>query len=375
LDIANLQTNWDQLGRTDPFWAILSVPEKIHGQWDARQFFSTGVDEINGVLQYLKGLGVEPVLGNALDFGCGVGRLTQAMCRHFEHCCGIDIAPSMIDLAGRYNEFGMRCRYHLNESDALEDFQDNSWHFIYSNLVLQHMKPEYSKRYIREFFRVLSPDGILIFQLPAEPKTPVTMGAQVRKLSDTGFRASLAPAVSMLTATPASRIEVPVVVRNISSQPWPAAAVPESVIALGNHWLTRTGEPLLRDDGRTPLPVTLGPGEQIELRLAVETPREPGDYILEFDMVQEFVAWFADKGSDVARIPVSILPESVRVFGPAKPVEQSSAEPIIEMYGVPKQEVLDIIATSGGLVVDLQEDLNAGAEWTSFRYCVKKERP
>jgi SAM-dependent methyltransferase len=380
LDIGDLQTNWDQLGRTDPFWAILSVPEKIHGGWDPKHFFSTGVDEISGVLQYLKTVGAEPVPGNALDFGCGVGRLTQAMCQHFDHCCGIDIAPSMIDLATRYNRFGARCRYHLNCNDTLADFADNSWQFVYSNLVLQHMKPEYSKKYVREFLRVLSPDGVLLFQLPAEPKVAPAPESGKGRLSAAGFSASIAPRISMLTAAASSAVELVLDVQNTSSQTWSAA--PEHVIALGNHWRNRAGELLVLDDGRAPLPVSLEPGGKIEMRLQIRTPPEPGDYILELDMVQEFVAWFADKGSAVHRMQARIHARN-RARNPAvnpdvptsaTSIASKEADPVIEMYGVPKQQILEIIAAGGGTVVDLQQDLNAGAEWTSYRYCVRKGR-
>ncbi len=47
----------------------------------------------------------------ALDFGCGVGRLTQALARHFNIVDGVDIAPSMIELANQFNRSGGRCRY------------------------------------------------------------------------------------------------------------------------------------------------------------------------------------------------------------------------------------------------------------------------
>jgi len=33
------------------------------------------------------------------------------------------------------------------------------------------MEPRYSKKYIREFMRVLAPDGLLIFQVSSESKT------------------------------------------------------------------------------------------------------------------------------------------------------------------------------------------------------------
>ena len=372
MEIGDLQTNWDQLGRTDPFWAILSVPDKINGKWDPQQFFSTGVDEINVVLQYLKSLGLKPVPGNALDFGCGVGRLTQALCRHFKHCCGIDIAPSMIDLATRFNRYGARCRYHLNSNDSLAAFEDNSWDFIYSNLVLQHMKPEYSKRYVREFVRVLSPEGVLLFQIPAEPNHAPPAMASVEKLPGPGFLAAISSGTSTLTAAPGSTVELRMTVKNISSATWPGSArLPNSPIALGNHWLNEAGELLLRDDGRTCLTVDLKPGEEIEMSLAVHTPTKPGNYLLELDMVQEQIAWFVDKGSKVQRIRTRITSDAPRV---TSLVEHSEPQARIEMYGVPKPEILEIIAAAGGRVVDVQEDACAGAEWTSYRYCVMKSK-
>jgi SAM-dependent methyltransferase len=37
---------------------------------------------------------------------------------------------------------------------------------IYTSVVLQHMEPQLSIRYLREFARVLRPGGILVFQIP-----------------------------------------------------------------------------------------------------------------------------------------------------------------------------------------------------------------
>jgi hypothetical protein len=45
------------------------------------------------------------------------------------------------------------------------------------------------------------------------------------------------------------------------------------------------------------LPINLGPGQETALSLAVGAPVEPGDYLLEIDLLQEGVSWFALKGS------------------------------------------------------------------------------
>jgi ubiquinone/menaquinone biosynthesis C-methylase UbiE len=87
---------------------------------------------------------------------------------HFDEVVGVDIAPSMIKLAKRYNRHGPRCRYYLNETDNLRSFDSGSFDLVYSNLVLQHMKPQYAKDYIQEFLRILVAGGLAVFQLPSE---------------------------------------------------------------------------------------------------------------------------------------------------------------------------------------------------------------
>jgi ubiquinone/menaquinone biosynthesis C-methylase UbiE len=74
----------------------------------------------------------------------------------------------MINLAEKYNFHGNRCKYFLNDKNNLTLFKDKSFDLIYTNIVLQHMKPKYAKKYIKEFLRILSEQGILIFQIPSE---------------------------------------------------------------------------------------------------------------------------------------------------------------------------------------------------------------
>ena len=106
----------------------------------------------------------------------------------------------------------------------------------------------------------------------------------------------------------AREIHLAVTVVNRSSLDW--APFEQSGIALGNHWLTADGEILVWSDGRTPLPETLPIGSTIALALAVMTPSRPGDYLLELDMVEEGVTWFAEKRAPSRYVPVSVVEHS-----------------------------------------------------------------
>ena len=176
MSLEELRRNWNAFGRKDPFWAILTDPKKKGNKWQAEEFFETGVSEIKYLMDHIESLGVHIPRRKALDFGCGVGRLTQALAGYFGEVHGVDIAPSMIELAIRYNRYGDRCKYHLNNSASLELFADDSFDLIYSRITLQHIQPEYSKGYISEFVRVLAPSGLLIFSLPSHLVNPGNSG-------------------------------------------------------------------------------------------------------------------------------------------------------------------------------------------------------
>lgn len=169
MSLKDTQRSWDFFGKTDPLFAILTFKDKKGGQWKKDEFFDTGKLEVSESMNYLRSFELGMPTGKALDFGCGVGRLTQALADYFEEVCGVDIAPSMIEFAKKYNRHGNKCKYFLNETDDLSLFPDHSFAFIYSKITLQHIAPEYSKKYIKEFLRLLKPGGLLLFQLPSEP--------------------------------------------------------------------------------------------------------------------------------------------------------------------------------------------------------------
>ena len=85
---------WEDWAQADPLWAILSDPNRKGGKWDLAEFFSTGEEDIGKVLAELAARGLTPATKRGLDFGCGVGRLTQAMARTFDRCDGVDLSET-----------------------------------------------------------------------------------------------------------------------------------------------------------------------------------------------------------------------------------------------------------------------------------------
>lgn len=168
MDFKNLERTWDSFGKKDPMWAILSWEEKKGNKWDPREFFRIGESEINHILSEVEKRKVVKYRYNSLDFGCGIGRLTFPLAKVFKESHGVDVSEAMILQANRYcSEKGItNCTFHLNQSNHLGIFEDNSFDFILSIIVLQHMEPRFFLEYIKEFIRLLKEDGVLLFQLP-----------------------------------------------------------------------------------------------------------------------------------------------------------------------------------------------------------------
>jgi SAM-dependent methyltransferase len=166
MKLDQLRKEWTALGTIDPLWAVLSEPEMRGGRWDVDAFFATGRKDVDEVLAAVSNAGVVLQRERALDFGCGVGRLSQALARNFEAVVGVDISSTMLERARQFDQSNGRCQFVLNTTDDLSQFATASFDFIYSHIVFQHMEPDYSLGYIREFIRLLRAGGVAVFQIP-----------------------------------------------------------------------------------------------------------------------------------------------------------------------------------------------------------------
>jgi len=380
---------WEQHAQYDPLWAILSDPSKKGRKWELPEFFETGAREISVVLHALSQWGLTINHGAALDFGCGVGRLTQALGGHFDSAVGVDVSPTMIRLAEKLNRHPERVRYVSNTRDDLRIFDANTFDFIYSDFVLQHVDPASTRRYLPEFVRILRKGGVFVFQLPSHPRPPEE---QVRfsatPMPGDAYRARIELYDAPHTA-PAPSVEMTVrgAVTNLSPHPWSSDY---GQLRVGNHWHDRSGKAMLvQDDGRTLLPPRLAPGQTFEFELAMKAPMRMGEYRCEIDLVHESVCWFADRGSSSVTFPVRVGPEA-QPAGDDLDVEVASSpsmvtedlyaelprdleEPgTIPMFCVHRDEVVEILRASGGEVVRVDEDLNGGKDWVGYRYVVRK---
>ena len=155
---------WDYYGKHDPYYGVLTYDEFRTGTLDAaarEQFFASGVEVVDRLIA-----AAEEVFGPfrrnvALDFGCGVGRLTRPLSERFQHVIGVDISSSMLD------EARLNLANRQNVTFELAGSQSNSpVDFILSKIVFQHIRPRAAIRILTQLAGRLTPGGVGILDLP-----------------------------------------------------------------------------------------------------------------------------------------------------------------------------------------------------------------
>jgi SAM-dependent methyltransferase len=380
---------WDAQAAADPLWAVLTHPERKARQWRLDDFMRNGEREVALLFHELERLGFGRRFASALDFGCGVGRVTQALARRCDCVLGIDISPRMVAIAEALNAYPGAVRYVSLDLDGVRRMASGIFDLIYSNIVLQHIEPERTLEYLGELSRLLRPHGALVFQLPSHRRQ--SSDPLIRPMPDGAYRAELRVLEPLPAALEAGRqYDMAVRVVNAGNSVWSQPDV--GSIRLGNHWFDEPGRRLLvQDDGRAVLPQALVPGATSDAILSIHAPERSGRYCLEIDVVHEGVSWFADRGSQSLRVVVPVVERDT-------PQEREQAPTIAEyevphyslaalesllgasgagnegafpMYGVPQEQVLELIRSRGGRLVRVEDGNRAGPEWIDYRYFVR----
>lgn len=175
------RAHWERFAAEDPLWAILTEPGKRGGGWDPEAFFQSGAETVRAEMESLDRLAPGRATGRALDFGCGVGRLTQGLAPFYDEVVGVDISAGMIDLAESFNREPGKIRFLQNTAADLNLLASDQFDLVLSLITLQHMAPRHAFRYLAEFVRVARPGGLIVVQAPAGRIPEKSMVRRIRK--------------------------------------------------------------------------------------------------------------------------------------------------------------------------------------------------
>jgi hypothetical protein len=94
-------------------------------------------------------------------------------------------------------------------------------------------------------------------------------------------------------------------VRNASDGTWDTGAA-RGPVHISYHWWLKSGEEATYDGVRSWLPQTLAPDETVAITAHVLAPSRQGKYVLEWDVVQENVCWFGQRGASTLRLDIEV---------------------------------------------------------------------
>jgi SAM-dependent methyltransferase len=179
--------DWDDLALVDPFWAVLTAEGKRDGGWDVDEFFATGEADVERILTTAAQLERPAHRERALDFGCGVGRLSRALARRFDEAIGVDVSNRMLEHARRLNAETPNLTFATTDEPPPGTFD-----LVVANLVLQHLASKALARvYIERLIKAARPDGLVVFQLPT--RLPLSQRLQPRRRLYRALRARVSP--------------------------------------------------------------------------------------------------------------------------------------------------------------------------------------
>jgi len=139
------ESRWQELGSANPYWAVCTHERYRSGRMteeDMETFFASGEQEVETVLAAIRrNLVPDFRPERALDFGCGVGRLTIPVARASERVVGVDLSEPMLTEARRNCvKRGVKNAEFLQTKAFLADSAPR-YDLIYSYIVFQHIPP------------------------------------------------------------------------------------------------------------------------------------------------------------------------------------------------------------------------------------------
>ncbi len=164
-----MRDDWDRRAREDARYYVAFGRR----QQTAEEFFATAAEVLTTLRREFRRFTRPASELAALEIGCGPGRLLAPLAADFGSITGVDVSPEMVELA-RANLAGCpNARAEVVSGADLAGFPDESFDFVYSYAVFQHIPSrEVVLNYLREARRVLRTGGLLKCQVNGLPEPP-----------------------------------------------------------------------------------------------------------------------------------------------------------------------------------------------------------
>lgn len=160
----NSDQHWEKWGKTEPYYGVLSSDSYRKGnlnQLTYKDFFQSGLEHLDFILKLIADKFGKPLnYNNALDFGCGVGRISLPLAKLYKKVFAVDISPSMLKELMSNSEKNNIKNIEPILSDENFGSLNVSFDFIHSHIVFQHINPNRGMKIVSGLLDKLNDGGI-----------------------------------------------------------------------------------------------------------------------------------------------------------------------------------------------------------------------
>lgn len=166
--MSTAQEKWEYFGENDPYWAVSTYDkfksEQI-GDSAKIEFFQSGEVQIECVWgQILRHFDANFSPNNALDFGCGVGRLVFPLASHAKTVYGVDISrPMLVEAQANAEKKGIS-NVIFQQTEEFLSATEPRFDLLHSSIVFQHIEPKIGLEILKQMLDRLNPGGIGVLQ-------------------------------------------------------------------------------------------------------------------------------------------------------------------------------------------------------------------
>lgn len=156
--------HWEAFGRQAPYYGVFSKPRYLPRTLEGaprEEFFRTGEMHAEHVFSVIREtLDTEFAPRRALDFGCGVARVTIPFARRAREVVGLDVSPSMLAEARKNCEDAGLANVTFLQSDDRLSALTGEFDFVHSHVVFQHIPRARGEALLEALVARLSEGGI-----------------------------------------------------------------------------------------------------------------------------------------------------------------------------------------------------------------------
>ena len=171
VELDDMKVYWDACARHNAKRHIAT------DNWESEDIFhKCGERDLVRLLENLDEEYLKAADKRVLEIGCGIGRILKPFAIRYPdlQLFGVDVSEEMIRKGRHRLKEIENVKLMRTSGNDLQLFEDNSFDFVYSYIVLQHIPRKFVNNYLNEVSRILNDDGVFVFQMPmsSEEKKP-----------------------------------------------------------------------------------------------------------------------------------------------------------------------------------------------------------